>query len=79
MKASKPKVHVGKVVSVSQNKITSTCAKGDEHQHTLAKDAKVVCDGKPSKLKDLKVGIPVSVTACIEDNSKTTCVTAGKK
>lgn len=31
----------GKVVKVAGNKLTSTCAKGDEHNYTVAEDAKV--------------------------------------
>lgn len=79
MKETNPKIHEGKIVNVSENKITSTCCEGDEHQHTLAKDAKVTCDGKQSKLENLKAGMPVRVTTCAEDDSKASCVSAGKK
>jgi uncharacterized Zn finger protein len=75
----KPEIHEGKIVSVSENKITSTCVEGDEHHHTLAKGAKVTIDGKESKLTNLKVGMPVRVTTCADDDSKTSCVSAGKK
>ena len=79
MRETKPEIHVGKIVSVSGNKITSTYGEGDEHHHTLAKDAKVTCDGKESKLDDLKVGMPVRVTTCTDDDAKASCVSAGKK
>ena len=79
MKATKPETHEGKIVSVSGNQITSTCIEGDEHHHTLAKDARVTCDGKKSKLNDLKAGMPVRVTTCTDDDSQTSCVSAGKK
>jgi len=64
---------------VTANKITSTCCDGKEHHLTLAKDAKVTCDGKVSKLEDLKVGTPVCVTACENDKTKTSRVAAGSK
>jgi len=81
MKAQKPTKtkYEGKIVSVSADKITSTCSEGKEHHHTLAKDAKVTCDGKVSKLEDLKVGTPVRVTACENDKTTTSRVAAGKK
>ncbi len=79
MKATKSEIHEGKIVSVSGNKITSTGVKGNEHHYTLAKDAKVTFDGKTSKLSDLKVGMPVRVTTCAEDDSKASSVSAGKK
>lgn len=79
MKETKTEIHEGKVVSVSGNQITSTCVDGDEWQHTLAKDAKITLNGKQSKLDELKVGMPVRVTVCDEDDSKASCVSAGKK
>ena len=79
MKETKPEIHEGKIVSVSETQIISTCVEGDEWQHTLAKDAKVTCDGKQSKLDDLMVGMPVRVSTCTDDDSKASCVSAGKK
>jgi hypothetical protein len=79
MKQTKPEIHEGKIVSVSGNQITSTCGDGREHRHTLTKDAKVTCDGKQSKLEDLKAGMPVRVTVTPEDDSKASRVSAGKK
>ena len=79
MKKTKAETHEGKIVSVSGNQITSTCVEGDEWQYTLAKDAKITCDGKPSKLDELKVGMPVRVTACTDDDAKASCVSAGRK
>ena len=79
MKVSKPEIHKGKIVSVSENQITSTCVEGDKRQYTLAKDAKITCYGKPSTLDELKVGMPVEVTICADDESRASCVSAGKK
>lgn len=79
MEDTKPKIHEGKIVSVSKTQITSTCVEGDEWQHTLIRDAKVTCDGKTSKLDELTIGMPVRVTTCSDDDSKASCVSAGKK
>lgn len=79
MKATKPEIHEGKILSVSGDKIVSTCIAGDKHHHTLAKDAKVTCDGKQSKLEELKAGMPVRVTVCADDDTKASCVSAGRK
>lgn len=79
MRKTNPEIHEGKIVTVSETQITSTCVEGDEWQHTLTKDAKVTCDGKTSRLDELKVGMPVRVTTSVEDESKTSCVSAGKK
>jgi hypothetical protein len=68
----------GKVVSVTGEKLTSTCEKGHEHQHVVAKDAKVTCDGKVSKLSDLKAGTSVRMTTCKDDKNKVTAIESGK-
>lgn len=77
MKDTKAQTHNGKVVSVSGDKLTSKCDQGKEHHHTLAKDAKVTCDGKASKLADLKPGATVRVTTCKDDDKSATCVESG--
>ena len=73
---TKAKNREGKVVSAYLNQITWICVDGDEWQHTLTKDARITLNGKRSKLDDLKVGMPVRVTLCHEDNSKTSCISA---
>jgi hypothetical protein len=63
-KEKKANQHEGTVVSVTEEKLIMK-AKGDdakEHEHTLAADAKVTCDGKECKLADLKAGQKVRVT-----------------
>src|SRR5947208_648721 len=53
----------GKVVRIEGNKIVMTDKDGkNEHTHTLAADAKVMRDGKDSKLTDLKKDQQVRVT-----------------
>lgn len=70
--------HDGKVVSVVGNKLTTTCSQGKEHCHTMAKDAKITCDGKAGKAADLKAGTQVHVTCDKADKSIATAVTSGK-
>ncbi len=72
------KAHEGKVVSVAGDKLTTTCSEGQEHCHTVAKDAKVTCDGKPSKAADLKAGTHVRVTTKKDDKTVATAIESGK-
>lgn len=73
-----PNTYEGKVTSVVGNKVGSCCSEGNKHSHTLVKDAKVTCDGKASKLSDLKEGTPIRVTTSKDDKSLATCVESGK-
>jgi flagellar hook assembly protein FlgD len=64
-KVDKPadNTHSGVVVSVSDGKLTMADKDGkNEHAHSVAKDAKITCDGKECKLDDLKKGETVTVT-----------------
>jgi hypothetical protein len=72
------KSHDGKVVSIAGDKLTSTCGQGKEHHHTVANDAKVTCDGKASKLSDLKAGTSIRMTTCKDDENKVTAIDSGK-
>ena len=72
------KSHNGKVVSVAGDTLTSTCSKGQEHHHTVVKDAKVTCDGKACKLSDLKAGTAIRMTTSKDDDSKVTAIDSGK-
>jgi hypothetical protein len=67
----------GKVEKVSGDQLTTTYAKGDEHHYTVAKDAKVTCDGKPSKASDLKTGSTVRMTMCNEDKNVVRAIDCG--
>lgn len=78
MTTATAKPHEGKVVSVAGDKLTTTCSEGKEHCHTVAKDAKVTCDGQPSKAADLKSGTPVRVTTKADDKGVATAVESGK-
>ena len=78
MKDAPAKTHDGKVVSMTGDKLTTTCSEGKQHCHTVAKDAKVTCDGKDSKAADLKAGTPVRVTPHKDDKTVATAVDSGK-
>lgn len=53
----------GTVVSVSADKLTMTNKEGKEHDHALAANVKVTCDGKACAVADLKAGMRIRVTA----------------
>lgn len=66
------------VVGVKGDTLTTKCGEGKQHSHTVAKDAKVTCDGKDSKTADLKTGTPVRVTPHKDDKTVATAVESGK-
>lgn len=66
----------GKVVSAYGNQITWICVEGVGRQHFLTKDANISLDGKRCRLDDLAVNMPVQVTVCDNDESKTTRISA---
>jgi len=73
------KMHDGKVVSVVGDKLTTTCSDGKQHCHTVAKNAKVTCDGHASKIEDLKAGTHVRVTPKRDDKTVATAIESGKQ
>jgi hypothetical protein len=75
--AAKEMTHEGTVVSATAKKLVMK-AKGDakEHEHTLAANAKVTCDGKDCKLEDLKSGLRVRVTTVGADMTTATRIEA---
>jgi hypothetical protein len=57
-----PDPHDGKFVNFDGNKFTMMDKDGKtKHTHTLARDAKIICDGKECKLADLKEGLAIRV------------------
>jgi hypothetical protein len=60
----KGKTHSGIVVKVNAAKGTLTMRSGDkgEHEHMVAKDADITCNGKTCTLSDLKPGTLITVT-----------------
>lgn len=68
----------GRVVEVSGNRLTSTCSKGDDHQYTIAKDAKITCNGKVGTLSDIEEGSTIRMTMCQDDKNKVTAIDCGR-
>ena len=61
--------HDGKVVSISGNKLVTTCHEGKEHSYTVATDAKVTCDGVACKTHDLEAGAKIRLTTKSDDKN----------
>ena len=60
--------HQGKVVGVSNGKLTMTSMTGDnQHSHDVAADAKITCEGEPCKLESLGAGDVITVTVDQKD------------
>jgi hypothetical protein len=74
-------VFEGKVVSITGNKLVMKDEEGMACSHTLAKDAKLIRDGKAFKADDLKAGTEIRVTTMQDDPSVATgieCLTKNK-
>jgi hypothetical protein len=54
--------HTGIFVSAANGKLVMTGRNGKEHTHAMAKDAKIMIDGKAGALTGLTKGMHVSVT-----------------
>ncbi len=59
----------GRLVSISSRKLVMLNRKGMKSSHSLAKDARLTCDGASCELEDLKAGSNIRVTA-EQDNWK---------
>ncbi len=66
----------GKVVSLSGGKLVMKNKEGKEYSHTLAKDAKVTCDGTDCEPEALQVGNKIRVTTRPDDRKVATCIEA---
>jgi hypothetical protein len=60
--AANPMMHEGMVVSAGAGKLTMKDKSGKEHSHVVGNDAKITVHGKPGRLEDLKLGMPIRVT-----------------
>jgi hypothetical protein len=78
MTAPSADIHSGRVICMTGDKLT-TCDAGKLHRHTMAKGAKVTCDGESYKAADLKAGTLVKVTRDKEDKSVATHVQCSKQ
>ncbi|MCA9120447.1 MAG: hypothetical protein H6822_09535 [Planctomycetaceae bacterium] len=75
-KEAQEATHVGKVVSITGNKLVMTSKEGKEHSHALTAAAKVTCDGKACKAEDLKAGTKIRVTTQANDANLVTRIEA---
>jgi hypothetical protein len=63
--------HLGKVVSIADDKLVMTGKDGKEHEHALNSDVKTWCDGKVCKNEDIKTGMKIRVTTTMKDDKAT--------
>lgn len=63
--------HLGKVVSIADDKLVMTGKDGKEHDHALTADVKTICDGKVCKCEDIKTGMKIRVTTTKKDDKQT--------
>jgi hypothetical protein len=68
----------GKLISVTGDKLTCNCAKGEKHEYAIAKGTRVTCDGQESKISELKNGSTVRLTMCQDDKNKVMAIDCGK-
>jgi hypothetical protein len=66
----------GQVVSMTGGKLVMSSMAGKEYSHTLAKDAKLTCDGTACKAEDLKAGSKIRVTTAKDDRKVATGIEA---
>src|ERR1700676_1226479 len=69
--AAKNSTHVGKVVTIADDKLVMTGKDGKEHDHVLTADVKLICDGKACKCDDIKAGMKIRVTTTKNDDKQT--------
>ncbi len=79
MKDSQSKTQDCKVVHVDGDKLTTACSDGTERSYTVAKDAKVTCNGQTSQIADLKAGARIRVTPCKDDENLARVVESRKE
>jgi hypothetical protein len=70
-------MHEGTFVSATGNTLVmkGKGAESKEHRHTIAKNARIMCDGKECALTDLKPGQKIRVTVAKDATSGTEQVT----
>ena len=83
-KGSKParaKTHNGVLVKVDAAKglLVVRDRRRHKHEHTVARDAEITCDGKKVKLADLEPGLWITVTLSATDKNTVTKIAASTK
>lgn len=68
----------GKVVKITGNQLVAAGEQGEQNHYTVAKDTRVTCDGKESKLSELKKGATIRMTLCEDDETKVIAVDCEK-
>ena len=79
MNNNEAEIHEGTVISVSGNQITTSCEDGYEYCHTMNTDSKILCNGRPGTLKEVKAGMPIHATICEDDDSRFSSVSVRSK
>jgi hypothetical protein len=69
----------GKFVSLTGNKLVMTSNDGKQSTLSLAKDAKLTCDGTSCRAQDLKAGGKIRVTTKKDDKTIATGIESLKK
>jgi hypothetical protein len=77
-KPVKPKTHNGVLVKVDADKglLVVRDRRMLKHEHNVAPDADITCDGKKCKLADLKPGLRITVTLSSTEKNTVTKITA---
>jgi hypothetical protein len=65
--AADPVMQEGIVVSASAGKLEFKAKDGKQRSYQLEQTTKITINGKPGKLEDLKVGVPVKVATDADD------------
>ncbi len=60
--AANPTTQEGVVVSAGGGKLTMKDVAGKEHTHAVGAETRITVHGKPGKLEDLQLGMPIRVT-----------------
>lgn len=68
-KKSAPRTFEGHIVSLTGDKLVMSSKEGTEYTHTLAKDAKLTCDGAVCTAETLKPGHKIRITT-IQDERR---------
>jgi len=58
---------LGRIVTITGDRIVTKSASNGERVHNLARDVRVTRDGKPCRIDDLKLGVSVRVTVRKDD------------
>jgi hypothetical protein len=69
----------GKLVKVTGDQLSCTSSEGQSRHYTIAEKVEVTCDGKPSRLKDLRPGDAIRMTMCQDDPQQIVAIDCGEQ